>query len=529
MTETTPTLYHVIFRGQLREDSDPGEVKLRLAELLKKPPEKIEALFSGKPVALARQVEEAKARRYQERLAKIGAICELRAVAPPSPPKSDKPAPVMESPPLPPVSDENKTPSPPKPKPKPKPAAASPNKSRPGHGTGAGAGLSLRDTLAVNSADARSGNLLADDYLVDDSGMSARETMQAIRKIFMLVGAVGLLLGISLFFLPSFFKQSQEVTAPVAVGEPGTGDSAGQTDPETPAWSVPEELFARLEIEGTGQLVAFSDDDHQLLVQTDKSASLYSLPGGEGLQTYPQAGIAAAALAREEGILALANAEGVQLWDIYTGASVGELEVPDPPGRITTLAFAPRGGNLAGGRANPNERNLVLWSTAAGQVLNTLGTPEGAKRMAFGPDLRYLAVVGNRTLALWEISPDRLARKREFNAALRAVAFNPLGGQVAVGDRDGFIHLYSIPELEKENEFHASEAAINALAFHPDGEFLAAANGDGEIYFWRVEGGDAPPRELKAHGQEITALAFGEQGELLAAASADQSVSVWKP
>ena len=70
--------FQVVFRGETTGDRPVEEVKQRLAALFKMPGNKIEALFSGKPVVVKRNLDEATARKFETAFRKAGAVCELR-------------------------------------------------------------------------------------------------------------------------------------------------------------------------------------------------------------------------------------------------------------------------------------------------------------------------------------------------------------------------------------------------------------------------------------------------------------------
>lgn len=73
--------FQVVFRGELAGDRPADEVKQRLAALFKMPANKVEALFSGKPVVVKRNLDEATARKFEAAFRKAGAVCELRGPA----------------------------------------------------------------------------------------------------------------------------------------------------------------------------------------------------------------------------------------------------------------------------------------------------------------------------------------------------------------------------------------------------------------------------------------------------------------
>ncbi|MGQ9425790.1 hypothetical protein ACXYTJ_08990 [Gilvimarinus sp. F26214L] len=74
----TASQFDLIFRGDVVPGHRVEDVKLRLAKLFKVDPARIEALFSGKPVALKRNLNRDTAEKYQAVLLQAGAQVRLR-------------------------------------------------------------------------------------------------------------------------------------------------------------------------------------------------------------------------------------------------------------------------------------------------------------------------------------------------------------------------------------------------------------------------------------------------------------------
>ena len=70
--------FDVFFRGDIVAGQAVVEVKERLAGLFKLEAAQVEQLFSGRPTAIRRNLDEASARKYEQALLKIGAVAELR-------------------------------------------------------------------------------------------------------------------------------------------------------------------------------------------------------------------------------------------------------------------------------------------------------------------------------------------------------------------------------------------------------------------------------------------------------------------
>lgn len=73
------TEFDIVFRGDIVLGHQLGEVKTRLQQLFKTDAAKVDALFTGRPVALKRNLDNATANKYREALLKAGAQVEICA------------------------------------------------------------------------------------------------------------------------------------------------------------------------------------------------------------------------------------------------------------------------------------------------------------------------------------------------------------------------------------------------------------------------------------------------------------------
>lgn len=97
--------FDIIFRGDIVLGHQLAEVKLKLQQLFKTDAAKIDALFTGRPVPLKRNLDEATATKYREALSRAGAVVEVcrsdksPAQSAPNPPVKPVPRPAPIAPP----------------------------------------------------------------------------------------------------------------------------------------------------------------------------------------------------------------------------------------------------------------------------------------------------------------------------------------------------------------------------------------------------------------------------------------------
>ncbi len=74
-------LFEIAFSGQIAAGAELETVKLHVAKIFKADAARIEQLFSGKRMIIKRSVDAATAAKYRGAFEKVGAICEVVAIA----------------------------------------------------------------------------------------------------------------------------------------------------------------------------------------------------------------------------------------------------------------------------------------------------------------------------------------------------------------------------------------------------------------------------------------------------------------
>jgi len=70
--------FDVVFRGELMEDQDPAQVRLKVRRLFKANDAQLQRLFSGRPVSIKQGVDMETASRFRLAFRQAGALVEIR-------------------------------------------------------------------------------------------------------------------------------------------------------------------------------------------------------------------------------------------------------------------------------------------------------------------------------------------------------------------------------------------------------------------------------------------------------------------
>lgn len=190
-------------------------------------------------------------------------------------------------------------------------------------------------------------------------------------------------------------------------------------------------------------------------------------------------------------------------------------------------------------------QDLMLWEadlqsdlfqgmTFTGTDLSTtiLAKPLGQGPVAdIRPDGAQLAI-GDQDgrLMLWTLPEGRLQRMLALNTAstIQAIAFSPDSQSLAEGRQDGRVRLWELQSLYEPELLSAQPSApICTLAYSPDGQLLAGGDGQGTLHIWRLASGECW-HQIAAHQGAITAIAFSPCQQFMATCSQDGTAIEWQ-
>lgn len=275
----------------------------------------------------------------------------------------------------------------------------------------------------------------------------------------------------------------------IAVAADGTvatasfDNSVGLWRGDTPQWLEGHRAAVNTVIFLPDGRLASGGDDFDVMLWDRDGGNLQRLAGHRGK-------VMDLAVSPDGTLLASASWDGtIGLWPLDGGAP---RFLEGHEAGVNAVAF--RGdGRLLSGSSDGTIRTWTLRPGAAdervlvktGFGVNTLLLDEGADWLAYG-------TVDGQTRV---IRPDSGAEVADFSLDRRpilAMAADPAGRRLAVGDGQGYIMIVDTADWTVLRDFHATvRGPIWALAFTPDGSGIDAGGLEPVVYSWPLDGLDS--------------------------------------
>lgn len=189
--------------------------------------------------------------------------------------------------------------------------------------------------------------------------------------------------------------------------------------------------------------------------------------------------------------LATAGDEGIQVWNLETGAAVYRFTTVDgaPMGFGDRVEFARQGNWLVGG----HEHGATIWDISTGKEVRSFGVGKGSDWLSsvrLSADGSRLATCGHiGDLQLWDTANGREIFKVEEVDTLYTLAFSPDEKQIIACGLDKDILIVDATTGAEVRRLSGHATGANTVAFSGDGNRLVSTGRDGVIKIWDAETG----------------------------------------
>lgn len=215
-------------------------------------------------------------------------------------------------------------------------------------------------------------------------------------------------------------------------------------------------------------------------------------------------------LATAEGSFAGPGRRTARLWEVESGAMVGEVAFED---RVWDVAAGPRRGQIA----TKHEGFAIVWDALAGRrVLRAdLGVAITAIEFDAGGRLLLLGAADG-TARVWDIEAGREILRLKHEGQVEAARFGR-GDALAAAANDGTATVWDRRSGERRIALRWHEPLVN-VQFAADGRTLLTSS-EAAVQLWRI-GAPSAARAVR-HAHKVEGVAFSADGRRMVSWSLD--------
>ncbi|RKU33566.1 hypothetical protein C6499_01160 [Candidatus Poribacteria bacterium] len=203
----------------------------------------------------------------------------------------------------------------------------------------------------------------------------------------------------------------------------------------------------------------------------------------------------------------------IETGNIHTFSTLREPDCfPDP------ILFLPDGKTLA---IRGHRTGIVLWDVESKQVRETLLKDTRITSFTVLPSGNMLAAHSqDNNIKVWDAEkPDAPIAEFTETDPVRLIwniAFAPIGDLLAVGSREGAIHLWDFIRQERLKPLTGHTDHTWSVTFSPDGKRLATGSSDDTNRLWDVASGEEIAEFPLDKPRTLMEIAFSPCGNLIA-------------
>ncbi|MFJ4700587.1 hypothetical protein ACIP5N_21590 [Streptomyces sp. NPDC088768] len=273
------------------------------------------------------------------------------------------------------------------------------------------------------------------------------------------------------------------------------------------------------------------------------SVRLYAARNGQLLHTIDSPARHPEIAFLSAGRLVTGGSDGaLRLWDTRSGRALAVFGHHRGP--LAAVAADPAGQRLA--TAVLGEKTVRLWDTSGRRIRELRPVRASADTVALGTDgtlatgtLDGLPITVREhdasptgappppePVRLWDSRTGRLKARLAHPAGVRALSFDRTGSRLLSCGVDGRARLWDTRKGKTLRALVPGAEILWSAVLSPDGRTVATAENSGTLRLWSVRTG-TPHATLPGHSHEVGTLAFAADGTTLVSADGGGDARLW--
>ena len=310
--------------------------------------------------------------------------------------------------------------------------------------------------------------------------------------------------------------------------------ASGERQPTLNLWNAAtQRTVAEIPIGTTQVGLAFSQDGRRLATGENRGITLWSVPDGAELASYPSEGwfyayeMTSFAATSDLGLAAYGSRGGrIRVMDLRSGKELWTAAASSL--YVTALAFSPDRKILASGTGWAAS-DIRLWDVAAGQEIGQLtGHTAWVGSLVFLPDgMKLASASADQTIRLWDVASRTCTDVlRGHRLEVWRLALLPDEKTLVSGCKDGTVCFWDTSVSHPRRESIKLPEKVSVWRFAPDSQSVLTLNNQGQLSRW--SGSDFQQKEVILEtGTNGSRSLISQDGRFLAACSADGILRVW--
>ena len=163
---------------------------------------------------------------------------------------------------------------------------------------------------------------------------------------------------------------------------------------------------------------------------------------------------------------------------------------------------------------NGAPKEIWIYDYEALEVVDRISMDGGRK--SWSPDGIRLGIVDNFNVLIYD-AQNQTSIQHVLEKPADAISWNSVSTELALGGRDGAIHILDAESFELRTLLGRHRAPVNGLDWSPDGARIASSADDGTLRIWDGRGGDElAVLHLPVRNNEIHKVDWSPDGRRLA-------------